>query len=91
VWVCGRKILGLRPKMFMANDGNYREMRYFTPWQPAGSTSAFGDLQDFVLPDVIRKITGQHTVPFGIFAVQTLDTCLATELCEVCSPCLMTT
>lgn len=27
-----RKILLIRPKMIMANDGNYREMRWFTPW-----------------------------------------------------------
>src|SRR4051794_17393516 len=27
-----RKILLIRPKLWLANDGNYREMRYFTPW-----------------------------------------------------------
>ena len=27
-----RKILLIRPKMAMANDGNYREMRWFSPW-----------------------------------------------------------
>ena len=25
-------IVGIRPKIFLANDGNYREMRWFTPW-----------------------------------------------------------
>lgn len=27
-----RKILLVRPKMLMANHGNYREMRWFSPW-----------------------------------------------------------
>lgn len=27
-----RKILLIRPKMQMANDGNHREMRWFSPW-----------------------------------------------------------
>lgn len=27
-----RKILLIRPKMALANEGNYRELRWFTPW-----------------------------------------------------------
>lgn len=27
------KILLIRPKMMMANDGNYRELRWFSPWE----------------------------------------------------------
>ena len=26
------EILAIRPKLDLCNDGNYREMRYFTPW-----------------------------------------------------------
>lgn len=29
---CPGKIIGIRPKIYLANDGNYREMRWFTPW-----------------------------------------------------------
>ena len=29
--VC-RKILLIRPKMALANEGNYHELRWFTPW-----------------------------------------------------------
>lgn len=29
---CCRKILLIRPKMALANEGNYRELRWFTPW-----------------------------------------------------------
>ena len=32
VFVLDRKILLIRPKMWMADDGNYREDRHFTPW-----------------------------------------------------------
>lgn len=50
------KILAIRPKMWMANDGNYRELRYFTPWARRGETD------EFVLPRIIKKITGQVSV-----------------------------
>lgn len=82
VWVCNGKILGIRPKIFMANDGNYREMRWFTPWYVEPSTPGFGELEEYHLPSVVRSLTGQSTVPFGIFAVATNDSCLATETCE---------
>lgn len=28
-----RKIIMIRPKMWLANDGNYRELRWFTAWK----------------------------------------------------------
>lgn len=27
-----RRVLLIRPKMALANEGNYRELRWFTPW-----------------------------------------------------------
>ena len=50
-----RKILGVRPKFFLANDGNYREMRYFTPWYIAPDETGFGPLQDLILPEVSAR------------------------------------
>lgn len=82
VWVLNRKIVGIRPKVFMANDGNYREMRWFTPWHVDPATPGFGELEEHFLPRVVSDITGQRKVPFGIFAVATKDSCLATETCE---------
>lgn len=76
------KILGIRPKFFLANDGNYREMRYFTPWYLEPGEPGFGPLQDFVLPGVIREITSQAKVPIGIFAVAAADTSIGFETCE---------
>ena len=81
--VClNRKILGIRPKFCLANDGNYREMRYFTPWYIDPSEPGFGELQEYVLPRVIHDVTAQKTVPIGIFAVSATDTVVGFETCE---------
>lgn len=70
------QIMFIRPKLWLANDGNYREMRFFTPWMKAGV------VEDFVLPPVIQKVTGQKSVPFGDAVINTLDTCIGAETCE---------
>ncbi|TPX60523.1 hypothetical protein PhCBS80983_g01676 [Powellomyces hirtus] len=54
-----KKVLLIRPKMFLANDGNYREMRWFASWQK------YRTVEDFYLPRIISEVTGQHTIPFG--------------------------
>lgn len=77
-----KKIVGIRPKFYLANDGNYREMRWFTPWYVEPSQPGFGPLQDYYLPRAIQAVTGQKTVPIGIFAVATLDTAVSFETCE---------
>ncbi|KAL7414937.1 hypothetical protein BDY24DRAFT_385103 [Mrakia frigida] len=71
-----RKILLIRPKMWMANDGNYRELRYFTPW------ARHREWEEHMLPLNLREITGQSTVPFGDAVIATLDTCIGVEMCE---------
>ncbi|KAJ1654434.1 glutamine-dependent NAD(+) synthetase, partial [Dispira simplex] len=70
------KVLLIRPKMYMANDGNYRELRWFTPW------TKLRTVEDHHLPECVRQVTGQDTVPFGDAVVQTQDTCVGIELCE---------
>ncbi|KAG8438284.1 hypothetical protein GDO86_008826 [Hymenochirus boettgeri] len=71
-----RKILLIRPKMVMANEGNYRELRWFTPW------SKVREVEDYFLPRTIQSITEQVTVPFGDAVLATRDTCLGSEICE---------
>lgn len=71
-----RKIVLIRPKMWLANDGNYREMRYFTPWQ------RLGEVEDYYLEQIVGKITGQYKVPFGDAVISTKDTCVGLETCE---------
>lgn len=70
------QILLIRPKLYLANDGNYREMRYFTPWsRPKYHES-------YQLPKSIQKITGQSRVTIGDCVVETLETKLGAETCE---------
>ncbi|KAG6886203.1 hypothetical protein C0993_010765 [Termitomyces sp. T159_Od127] len=71
-----RKILLIRPKMWLANDGNYRELRYFTPW------TKHRQWEDHYLPRIIQAVTKQTKVPFGDAVISTLDTCFGVELCE---------
>lgn len=47
------KILLIRPKMWLANDGNYRELRYFTPW------AKHRQWEDHYLPRIIQAVTKQ--------------------------------
>uniref|UniRef100_A0A6J0SU63 Glutamine-dependent NAD(+) synthetase n=2 Tax=Pogona vitticeps TaxID=103695 RepID=A0A6J0SU63_9SAUR len=71
-----RKILLIRPKMALANTGNYREMRWFTPW------SRPRHVEEYFPPRMIQNITTQESVPFGDAVLATLDTCIGTEICE---------
>ena len=76
VLIFNKKILLIRPKLWLANQGNYREMRYFTPW------SRVRQADDFYLPDLIEKVTNQETVRFGDCVISTRDTCFGAETCE---------
>ncbi|KAK0515479.1 hypothetical protein JMJ35_001513 [Cladonia borealis] len=69
------KILLIRPKLWLANDGNYREMRYFTPWRE-------GLCEDFILPRSMQPRQGAVRVPIGDMILSTADTCIGAETCE---------
>jgi NAD+ synthase (glutamine-hydrolysing) len=71
-----KEILLIRPKLFLANDGNYREMRYFTPWGRPRY------VEEYYLPRMMSEIMGKRKVPFGDAAISTFDTCVAAETCE---------
>lgn len=71
-----RKILLIRPKMALANEGNYRELRWFTPWTRSRQT------EEYVLPRMLQDLTKQKTVPFGDVVLATQDTCVGSEICE---------
>lgn len=74
--VMNRRILHIRPKIWLANDGNYREMRFFTPWM------RIGEVDEYALPPCIREVTGQTVVPIGDAMLRTPDTLVGVELCE---------
>ncbi|KTG36136.1 hypothetical protein cypCar_00030909, partial [Cyprinus carpio] len=48
-----KKILLIRPKMLLANYGNNREFRWFSPW------SRPRHVEEYFLPRMIQDVTGQ--------------------------------
>lgn len=70
------KILLIKPKLYLANDGNYREMRYFTAWNRPKY------YEEFQLPKGIQEITNQTKVTIGDCIIETLETRLGAETCE---------
>ncbi|CAD8047094.1 unnamed protein product [Paramecium primaurelia] len=74
VILLNKKIHLVRPKMYLADDGNYRESRYFTPWSK--------EIEDLELPPIIQIATGQKCVPIGVAILQTHDTEIGIEICE---------
>jgi NAD+ synthase (glutamine-hydrolysing) len=76
VFCLNRKIILVRPKTVLADDGNYREGRWFTPW-------AWGRaLDEFVLPHFVCTRLGQRSCPFGVAILQLDDSSIACEMCE---------
>ncbi|GAB1314026.1 hypothetical protein MFIFM68171_04236 [Madurella fahalii] len=70
------KILLIRPKMWLANDGNYREMRHFTPWMRPRETELYH------LPKMLADIQGETHVLFGDAVISTPETAFGAETCE---------
>lgn len=76
VIIYNSKIILIRPKMAMSDDGNYRENRWFTPWN-RGYT-----VENYILPEKIRRINNQTETKFGVGIILTKDLSYATEICE---------
>jgi NAD+ synthase (glutamine-hydrolysing) len=76
VFVFNRQILLVRPKMFLAQDGNYREMRYFACWTRGYST------ETMILPECVSVVTGQTQTSFGCAVLQFADVSFGVETCE---------
>lgn len=81
VLLLNQKVLAIRPKTRLADNGNYRESRWFTAWTNPD------ELVWFNLPQMIRTTTGQQYVPFGANFVLQLQISSHTyrigfEMCE---------
>lgn len=73
-----KEILLVRPKSAMADNGNYRESRYFTPYSPGKRGT-----ESFLLPMKFREKFGQVTAPFGLHYIQSREgVTLGCESCE---------
>ena len=68
VVIFNKKVELIRPKLAMADDGNYREGRFFTTWTDQWACEVYE------LPQVIRNIAGQSTTVFGNAVIETYDT-----------------
>lgn len=73
-----RRVLLIRPKMMLANDGfmGYRETRWFTAWVKVR------EVEEYPLPPVISEIVGQESVPFGDGIIATKDSTIGYDICE---------
>ena len=73
-----RQILLIRPKITLADNGNYREPRWFTAWKGKEH-----QMEDHVLPRFIQDLTKQRSVPFGNAVIESADNIsLGYEICE---------
>lgn len=70
------KIIMIRPKLFLASDGNYRENRYFIAWHGPRH------VEEYYLPPMMQDLQGSIKVPIGDAVISTPDTCLGAETCE---------
>ena len=98
VFCLDRKILLVRPKSALADDGNYRESRYFRAWRPARGLETFHLPRSFT--DAMRELMSgdngkngfqkpqQETAPIGHAILALDDATLAAESCEeLFTPC----
>lgn len=76
VFIYNKKILMIRPKSSLADDGNYREGRWFTAWKQGYK------LFDFKLPTFIKEVTNQSSTKIGMGILNFNDCSIASELCE---------
>ncbi|KAH6658121.1 putative glutamine dependent NAD+ synthetase [Truncatella angustata] len=70
------KILLIRPKLWLAGDGNYREQRFFSPWMRPRHC------EEYYLPRMIQKLQGTTKVTIGDAVISTPDTTIGCETCE---------
>ncbi|KAL2312430.1 putative glutamine-dependent NAD(+) synthetase [Schizosaccharomyces pombe] len=70
------KILLIRPKIWLCDDGNFRESRWFTPWLRPRV------VETHYLPTFVAKSLNQTTVPIGDAILQCNETVVGVETCE---------
>ena len=64
-------MVAIRVKTILADGGNYFETRYYSAWQNKR------EVGEFLLPHNVQEVTGQVSVPIGVFVLGFKDTSLA--------------
>jgi NAD+ synthase (glutamine-hydrolysing) len=83
IFCLNRKILLIRPKIVLAENGIFNENRYFVGW----GYDNISTIENYILEPEINKITLQKSVPFGVAIIQTDNASIASEICvESISP-----
>ena len=79
-----RKVLLVRPKTAMADNGNYRESRYFTTYRPPTGGAGAETSETVLLPShLFGKFHNQRYAPFGTQYLQLADgISVGCESCE---------
>ncbi|EPY50013.1 glutamine-dependent NAD synthetase [Schizosaccharomyces cryophilus OY26] len=70
------KIILIRPKLWLCDDGNFRESRWFTPWLRPRV------VETYYLPTFVGDSLSQTQVPIGDAILQCKDTVVGIETCE---------
>ena len=77
-----RRILLIRPKVALADNGNYRESRYFTAYH-RGNNNKTGATEHLILPRAFAARFQQQSAPFGTHSLQFGDgVSVGMESCE---------
>lgn len=75
-----RRILLVRPKVALADQGNYRESRYFTAYRRSMHNQPSDTL---LLPNFVQAALQQRSAPFGLGFIQSNDGVrIGCESCE---------
>lgn len=76
LFIYNKKIILIKPKKILCDDGNYREGRYFTPWIKDKQ------IEDYPLPKIISEINDQYKTIIGDAIISALDVKIGCETCE---------
>lgn len=90
------KILLIRPKIHLCNDGNYRQVFWQIKWPDSWPAKLMlwremrfftpwgrpRHVEDYYLPRIMRDLQGTSKVPMGDAVISTPDTCFGMETCE---------
>ena len=71
IFIANREIILIRPKINLADDGNYREVRWFTAW-PINKYETYS----YTIDDKIQ------TTPIGVAILDCNNVLIAAEICE---------
>ena len=72
-YILNKKIILIRPKITLADDGNYREARFFSSWE-------YGLFEPFTID--LRPFGIKQTVPIGNKIIELNGIKIGTEICE---------